>query len=124
MYVNRLERDAEKVKKKRSDALKAELQAAFDGKLKNSQKKARRKGVAAAKEAAKEASRRKVEKLEAQVKAMQKKLAIYEAGTQRAFHPISLFQALLAATCMKSGWSIHCTCQTVPFPRRLASRAS
>ena len=39
MYVNRLERDAEKESKKRSEALKAELQAAFDGKLKNSQKK-------------------------------------------------------------------------------------
>ena len=50
MYVNRLERDAEKENKKRSEALKKELEAAFNKKLKNSQKKARRKGVGAAKE--------------------------------------------------------------------------
>ena len=82
-YVNRLEKDVDKESKKRSEALQKEIKAANRKKLKLSYQKARRKGEGAAKDAAKEASLRKVQKLEAQVKAMKKKLAVYEPGTLR-----------------------------------------
>ena len=94
MYVNRLEKDAEKDSKKRSEALKKEIKAANQKKLKLSYQTARRKGEGAAKDAAKGASLRKVQRLEAQVTAMKKKLAVYEPGTLRGDPAASRKQTL------------------------------